>query len=80
VIQLQNNPDSQAYIIMYQGTDRVSVKQRNVELLSKRTLDYLVKVRGVDPKRIWIVKGGTRPKTQYQLWIVPPGAPTPVPQ
>jgi PEGA domain len=80
VIDLQNNPDSQAYIIMYQGTDRVSVKQRNVELLSKRTLDYLVKVRGVDPKRIWIVKGGTRPRTQYQLWRVPPGAPTPVPE
>lgn len=80
VVQLQNKPDAQAYIIMYQGTDRVSVKQRNVETLSKRTLDYLVKVRGLDPRRIWIVKGGTRPKTVYQLWIVPPGAPTPVPQ
>lgn len=80
VVQLQNKPDAQAYIIMYQGTDGVSVKQRNVEVLSKRTLDYLVKVRGLDPRRIWIVKGGTRPKTMYQLWIVPPGAPTPVPQ
>lgn len=80
VVQLQNNPDAQAYIIMYQGTDRVSVKQRNVETLSKRTLDYLVKTRGLDPRRVWIVKGGTRPKTMYQLWVVPPGAPTPVPQ
>lgn len=80
VVQLQNNPDAQAYIILYQGTDRVSVKQRNVETLSKRTLDYLVKTRGLDPRRVWIVKGGTRPKTMYQLFIVPPGAPTPVPQ
>ena len=79
VIQLQNRPDAQGYIIMYQGTDRNSLRLRNVEVLSKRTLDYLVKVRGLDPRRIWIVKGGTRPKTTYQLWIVPPGAPTPVP-
>lgn len=80
VIQLQNRPDAQAYIIMYQGTDKNSATQRNVEKLSKKTLDYLVKSRGLDPRRVWIVKGGTRPKTSYQLWVVPPGAPTPVPE
>jgi hypothetical protein len=53
-IELQNNPDSQGYIIMYQGTDRVSMRSRKVEVLSKRTLDYLVKSRGIDPRRITI--------------------------
>lgn len=80
VIQLQSIPDSQAYIIMYQGTDKASVTQRDVDRLSKRALDYLVKVRGVDPRRIQITKWGTKNHTTYELWIVPPGAQPPVPQ
>ena len=79
-IELQNNPDSQGYIIMYQGTDKASVKNRKVEVLSKRTLDYLVKARGIDPRRIVITNWGTRQKTTYDLWIIPPGAQPPVPQ
>lgn len=80
VIQVQSIPDSQAYIIMYQGTDKESVTQRDVDRLSKRALDYLVKARGLDPRRIQITKWGTRNKTTYELWIVPPGAQPPVPQ
>lgn len=80
VIELQNNPDSQGYIIMYQGTDKASMRSRKVEVLSSRTLDYLVKARGVDPRRIQIVQAGTRLKTTYDLWIIPPGAQPPVPQ
>ncbi len=79
VIELQNNPDSQGYIILYQGTDRTSMRSRRVEVLNKRTLDYLVNTRGVDPRRISIVEGGTRLRSTYDLWIVPPGAPPPVP-
>lgn len=79
-IELQNNPDSQGYIIMYQGTDKASARTRKVEVLSKRTLDYLVKSRGIDPRRIQIVNWGTRQKTTYDLWIIPPGAMPPVPQ
>ena len=79
VIELQNNPDSQGYIILYQGTDRTSMSSRKVSVLSRRTLDYLVNTRGVDPRRIWLVEGGTRLKTTYDLWIVPPGATPPVP-
>jgi hypothetical protein len=80
VIQVQSIPDSQAYIIMYQGTDKVSVTQRDVDKLSKRALDYLVKARGLDPRRIQITKWGTKAHTTYELWIVPPGAQPPVPQ
>ena len=79
-IELQNQPDSQGYIIMYQGTDKLSMKSRSVDKLSKRTLDYLVKTRGVDPRRIVITNWGTRAKTMYELWIIPPGAQPPVPQ
>ncbi len=79
-IELQNNPDAQGYIIMYQGTDKVSMRTRKVDVISKRTLDYLVKARGIDPRRIVITNWGTRPKTTYELWVIPPGAQPPVPQ
>ena len=79
-IELQNNPDSQGYIIMYQGTDRASVRNKKVEVLSKKALDYLVKARGIDPRRVVITNWGTRPETYYDLWIIPPGAQPPVPQ
>lgn len=79
VIQIQNRPDAMLYLIVYQGTDRISRTRNTAERLAKRTLDYLVKVRGVDPRRIQIVRGGNRPKTSFQIWIVPPGAELPVP-
>jgi hypothetical protein len=79
-IQVQNTPDAQMYIIIYPGTDRLSTTRNTYDRLSKRTLDYLVKTRGVDPRRISIVKGSTRVKTTYEIWIVPPGAQPPVVQ
>lgn len=78
-IQLQSIPDSQIYIILYQGTDKFS-KTNTADKLGKRTLDYLVKTRGIDPRRIQIVKWGTRPRTSYEIYIIPPGAMPPVPQ
>jgi hypothetical protein len=81
VLQLQGSPDAQIYIIIYQGTDKISMTRNTYDKLSKRTLDYLVKTRGVDPRRISIIKGGgIRPKTSYEVWLVPPGAQLPVPQ
>lgn len=81
VLQLQNSPDAQLYMIIYQGTDKISMSRNTYDKLSKRTLDYLVKTRGVDPRRISIVKGNTnRLKTTYEIWLVPPGAQLPTPQ
>jgi hypothetical protein len=77
VIQAQNTPDAQLYVIIYPGTDRTSRTRNTYERLSKRALDYMVKTRGFDPRRISIVKGGERVKTTYELWIVPPGATPP---
>jgi hypothetical protein len=78
VIQAQNTPDSQLYIIVYPGSDRISVTRNTYDRLSKRTLDYMVKQRRFDPRRISIVKGSSRMKTTYEIWIVPPGAQPPV--
>jgi hypothetical protein len=80
VIQAQNTPDAQLYIIIYPGTDRLSTTRNTYDRLSKRALDYMVKTRGFDPRRIQIVKGSNRLKTTYEIWIVPPGAQPPVVQ
>lgn len=81
VLQLQSNPDAQIYLIIYPGTDKISMTRNTYDKLSKRTLDYLVKTRGVDPRRITIIRGpSNRLKTTYQIWFVPPGAALPVPQ
>lgn len=79
-IQVQNIPDAELYIVIYPGTDRASVTRNTYDKLSKRTFDYLVKNRGVDPRRIKIFKGSPRTKTSYEIWIVPPGAEPPVVQ
>ncbi len=78
--ELLNKPDSQGYIIMYQGTDKRSTKVNSVDKLSKRTLNYLVQSRGVPPNRLVITNWGQKAKTSYDVWIVPPGANPPVPQ
>jgi hypothetical protein len=66
------------YVIIYQGTDKRGQKT-NMDKLQTRTIDYLVKTRGVDPRRVTIVRGGTRPVTTYQIYIIPPGATIPTP-
>jgi hypothetical protein len=77
VIQAQNTPDAQLYIIIYPGTDRLSMTRNSYDRVSKRALDYMVKTRGFDPRRISIVKGSSRRQTTFEIWIVPPGATPP---
>ena len=79
-IQVQNIPDAELYVIIYPGTDRASTTRNTYDKLSKRTFDYLVKNRGVDPRRIKVFKGSPRTKSAYEIWIVPPGAEPPVVQ
>lgn len=80
VIALQNSPEAQLYIILHPAAVQAGKAQNSYEKLSKRTLDYIVKTRGADPSRVSIVRGESRPQTTYEIWIVPPGAPTPVSQ
>ena len=74
-IELQNAPDSQAYIIIYAG--RTSRAGQADMLTRKRTTDYLVTNRGIDAGRITIVNGGYRDSDFFEIWICPPGAGTP---
>lgn len=76
-IALQNRPDVQGYIIVYQGTAK---KSQDAIKMSNRSLDYLVKARGIDPRRLTLVQGGTREQTMADLFFVPPGAQPPVPR
>lgn len=78
-IQVQAAPDAQLYVIIYPGTDKLSTTRNTYDKSSKFMLDYLVKTRGLDPRRIKVVQGSTRLRTRFVIWIVPPGAPLPVP-
>ena len=78
VIMAQNTPDSQLYVLIYPGTDRASLTRNTYVRLSARTLKYMVNNRGFDPARIRFVKGSTRTRTAYEIFIVPTGAEPPV--
>lgn len=78
-VELQNKPDAQGYVIVYQGPKVKGKKFVDADKMAKRSLDYLVKVRGIDPRRIVVTNGGTREETMGDLWLVPPGAQPPVP-
>lgn len=77
-IELQNDPELQAYVIVYAG--RVSLISE-AAARAKRIRLYLVKNRGIEPKRISLVDGGYREKLEVELWVLPRGvkAPSPTP-
>jgi hypothetical protein len=72
-IQLQNDPQSTATIIVY-GSCEGEAQQRG-----DRAKDYLVNTRGIEAGRITVVDGGCRSDLTVQLWIVPSGATAPAP-
>jgi hypothetical protein len=76
-IELQNNPDAQGYIIVYQGTGKTDMSRRNADKLAQKSQTYLVQNRGVPPQRVVPTNGGFRERTTYEFWIIPPGANTP---
>jgi hypothetical protein len=76
-IQLQQEPDSQGYVIIYAGRrSRTGDAQKR----AARARDYLVNVRGIDSRRVVTLDGGTREDPTVELWIVPTGAPAPTPR
>lgn len=73
-IELQNSPDSTAYIIIYAGrTSRAG----QADKLGNRTLGYLTAQRGVDAQRIILINGGYRDADFIEIWVCPPGAKPP---
>ena len=75
-IELQNAPDSQAYIFIYAGR---SSRRGQADLLGTRTSDYLVNQRGVDAGRFTIINGGYRETDYFDIWVCPPGTRPPQP-
>jgi hypothetical protein len=75
-IELQNDPASTAYVIVYPGQrGRAGAVQSH----TSRIVDYLVNSRGVDSGRIVTLVGPARPELLVDLWICPQGAAAPTP-
>lgn len=76
-IQLQSEPGSQGYIIVYPSR---KAKPDEAQARATRISDYLVNSRGIDASRFEITMGASRENWLFELWIVPRGAQPPVPQ
>ena len=73
-IELQKQPNAQAHIIVYRTrSDPPAVGRQHAH----RAKDYMIKTRGIDPRRILTVDGGMTGCLTYELWMVPQGAPPP---
>lgn len=75
-IELQNDPTSTAYVIVYPGAQG---KSGDVQKHTSRIVDYLVNSRGVDARRVVTLVGPPRPELVVALWNCPQGARPPRP-
>lgn len=75
-IELQNDPTSTAYVIVYGGQ---RTRSGDVRKHLAQIVDYLVNTRGIDESRLVTVAGPTRTSFSVELWIAPQGAVPPKP-
>ena len=75
-IQLQSEPGSQGYIIVYPSR---RAKSNDAQARAQRISDYLVNSRGIDSHRVVLVMGPQREDWLFELWVVPEGTPPPTP-
>ena len=75
-IELQNSPDTTAYIIIYAGQRS---RTGQADLLGKRSMDYLTVTRGVGANRLVFINGGYREQDYFEIWLCPPGTHPPAP-
>lgn len=73
-IELQNDPTSTAYIVVYPGR---SGKGSDAQQRSNAIANYLVNSRAIDKQRIVFVVGATRNVWAVELWVCPQGAKLP---
>jgi hypothetical protein len=76
-IQLQGEPGSQGYIIIYPSQ---KAKANEAQTRATRISDYLINSRGIDASRFTVTMGKAREGWLFELWVVPQGAPPPVPE
>lgn len=72
-VSLSMNPDSKGYIVVYGGR---KLPGRTLPHLWW-TKDYLSSIRGIDPRRIIIIRGPDKNELEVVLWIAPKGAAPP---
>lgn len=74
-IELQNNPNVRAFLLVYRShRDLPGLSGRRVNWMR----DYLIYSRGLKADRIVAIDGGTASCLSHELWLVPPGtAPKP---
>ena len=75
-IQLQSEPGSQGYIIVYPSK---KAGDAQAHARAQRVSDYLVNSRGIDSHRVVIIMGQPREDWLFELWVVPEGTPPPTP-
>jgi hypothetical protein len=88
-IELNKNPDLLAYVIFYGGRCYSSCeidyprhrphypRRGDTERRAGRIKPFLVEMRGLDEKRIFVVNGGFRESWTAELWLVLKGASPP---
>jgi hypothetical protein len=76
-IQLQSEPGSQGYIIVYPSR---RARANDAQARATRISDYLVNSRGIDASRFTVTIAAPREDWLFELWIVPQGAALPTPQ
>lgn len=75
-IELQNAPGHTGYVVAYPQLNKFPAWPLRRAYWSK---GYLEMDRRLEPERVVVLNGGFGDEIKYQLWIVPPGAPPPVP-
>jgi len=76
-IELQSEPGRQGYIIVY---PKRKAKSNEAQQRGERISDYLINSRGIDASRFTVKIGAARENWLVELWVVPQGAPPPIPQ
>jgi len=75
-IELQNDPTSTAYVIVYPGAGG---RPGDLQKHTSRIVDYLLNSRGVDGSRIVTLVGPPRANLFVDLWACPQGSKPPTP-
>jgi hypothetical protein len=74
-VELQNEPDSRGLVVAYALPHKFPGWPLR---RAGSALKYLVMTRGIEASRLSAVNGGLRDETEFELWVVPAGAATPV--
>ena len=73
--QVRRYASTQAYIMVYAGR---RARAGEAKARAERAKEYLVKVRGIDPKRVETVDGGHQEQLAVDLYLGPIGASPPL--